>query len=69
MFVIYEMPTDHPDKFVVREWQIVYGDPQPGCFWLLDSLTAARAKAVEQGALSCIRRDASDDSKIVETWL
>ena len=71
IFTIYESPSDHPGRFVLRRWhthfggQGIYFDKEP--IAVVDQLEEAR-KNVPSG---CHRLDRSpeDDPVIVETWI
>lgn len=73
MYTIYEDPSDFPGAFVVREFAIVPGDPEPVptgwhvAGWSLDFARAAVAKYT--AADHCIPRDPGDEPHIVETWV
>ena len=68
MWVVYERPTDHPDHFVVRRWEVDnWRSTATADFSLADDLDGARAK-VPPG-LACIARHPSDEPQIVEVWL
>ena len=67
MWAIYERPSDAPQHFVVRRWEIVGDQPEPREASKHDSLEEARA-AVPRG-LQHINRYPNDDPKIVETWI
>lgn len=68
MWVIYKHPSDFPNQFVVREWWIVYGDPEVSdTFQTADTIEDARQ--LIPAALHCIPRDPADEPQIVETWI
>ena len=71
-YTIYEEPDDAPDAFVVREWRIYRGSPEPeaGEAWEVDTLDAARelVRKLSSSELVCIPRSPDDDASIVETW-
>ena len=70
MWVIYENPKDHPGAFVIREWHVEPGNPDPVAsqrYALANELRGARL-AVPAG-LRCIPRDELDDPTIVEIWV
>jgi hypothetical protein len=68
IWMIYEHPRDHPDKFVARpsfvadNWTSVSAE----CL-TADSLEEIRALLHE--GLVCLTRDEKDDPVIVEKWL
>jgi hypothetical protein len=70
-FTIYERPKDYPDKFVVRRWAIIHGQPQPqpeGKAWAVaDSLEMVRGSLPP--GLVRTERHPEDDPVIVETWV
>lgn len=63
MYTIYDSPSDHPGKFVVRE-HLVPGGVKG--LTIHSSLEEARA-AVPPG-LYCIKRHPQDAPVVVETW-
>jgi hypothetical protein len=68
-WVIYERPSDYPDKFVVRRWELRGTEeivPDQECR-LADSLEEARGLIPD--GLYCVGRFAQDDPCIVECWL
>ena len=67
-FVIYENPTDYPDRFVVRKWRIGGGAVE-AAVWptkVVDSLEEARSH-VPDGLVN-IGRTSGDDPVIREVW-
>jgi hypothetical protein len=70
--VVYASPSDHPGRFVVREFWIrgsgdVYAFAAP--LAVVPSLEEARdAIDRECPGLVCLMRDPNDDPVIVETW-
>lgn len=65
IWTIYDHPVDHPRWFVVRVW---YGEV-PGEMCLRADLEMARKAAWTMGASVSLARSASDDAKIVESWI
>lgn len=71
MFTIYDDPTDHPGKFVVRRWWLDFpgGEPfkdtEPTA--VVPTLEEARA-AVPEGMYR-LSRLPNDEPQIVETWI
>jgi hypothetical protein len=71
MFTIYERPLDFPDCYVVREFHILRGNPEPvptNHLSFAGTLAGAR-KLVPPSAGICMARSAGDEAQIVETWL
>ena len=67
LWTIYERPTDYPDCFVVRMWNMSARFVEPGEAHTFPTLEAAR-EFLPQG-LWPIPRSPEDDEKIVETWV
>ena len=69
-FVIYEKPTDYPDKFVVRRWEITSEGADPKeVVDICDSLQEARDSILaHHPGFHRVPRDRDDNSVIVETW-
>jgi len=69
MWVIYEHPLDHPDKYVVRKWTVIANAAPLSSMdkTLHDTLEEAR-EAVPPGLYN-LRRFAEDDPAIKEVWI
>lgn len=67
MYVIYDHPLDHPDKFVTRKF-LVNDQPRPTKEFLLHDTLANARLALPRG-LWKFPRDANDEPQIVESWL
>ena len=71
MWTVYDHPTDHPDVYVARRWEIG-GDleePKPTLDAVAgDDLNVLRLCLAEAG-LTRLVRDEDDDAKIVESWI
>lgn len=69
-FTIYDSPTDHPGRFVVRGFTLRRGHevPDPLPWAVCDTLDEARASLPDVG-LVALSRDPADPPAIVETWL
>lgn len=65
LFTIYKHPTDHPNSYVVRRFEL---DQATSEYALAPTLELARA-LIPPSADQCIAHDPSDDCKIVETWV
>lgn len=69
LYVIYDHPTDFPEKIVARMHIVMAGEHRPTTrLKIFDTLDQARIYMTSLG-LSCLARDPSDDPKIVETWI
>ncbi len=64
MWVVYEKPSDFPDKFVLRKW---LNDEPTEEIQTADTLEDIRKKVPE--GLVRLSRDLKDDPVIVEVWL
>jgi hypothetical protein len=64
MIVIYKNPSDCPDKYVARLWEL--GNPTM-CVVIGDTLEAVRKPIPEQYVN--IGRNPNDDPVIVEVWI
>lgn len=69
MFVIYDNPSDYPDKFVVREHQVHRDSTHTASLQctVFDTLDGAR-RSLPQG-LYRLTRSPDDDPVIVEVWI
>lgn len=68
MYAVYDHPSDHPDYFVVRPWDIVRGEVTPRlAAGLFRQLEDARAWC-QQFGLVRLERQEGDDPCIVEVW-
>lgn len=68
-WTIYDSPSDYPDLFVVRRWEIRHGyEPVPTDDVRTASSLAQARRNVPGG---CVRfhRSPGDDPTIVETWM
>lgn len=69
LWVIYDRPTDFPQSFVARLWQLQNGQMVPrDQVQTHPKLEVLRNEFRKQG-LTCIPRFTSDDPKIIEVWL
>lgn len=70
MWTVYDHPTDYPEKYVARRFEVDRSGPKPTDSIIiapdLDSLRAILALDLH---LVCLARSEEDDPKIVETWL
>ncbi len=71
LYTIYNNPTDYPDTYVVRRWEIVAPEnkPTPKNVVIIGSDLNEIRSALREMGLYVIPRDETDDEKIVETWL
>lgn len=65
-YVVYDHPADHPDKWVVRRWEIHAGSEHPRESWTADTLEDARS--IVPAHLVNIGRFPGDDPAIYEVW-
>jgi hypothetical protein len=64
IWTVYDHPTDHPDTFIARRFE----NDKPTTDAIAGDLDLIR-KCMQRAGLTCLMRAASDDAKIVETWL
>lgn len=67
LFSIYDRPSDYPDGYVVRRWEVVDGRSVPGAARTAPTLERAR-RLLPPGLIN-LGRKAGDDPCIVETWI
>jgi hypothetical protein len=71
LYTVYNSPTDYPDTYVVRRWEVVPPENEPKAMevFMIDAdLKKIRSELSKKGLFK-IPRDESDDQKIVETWV
>ena len=69
MFTVYERPTDYPNAYVVRRFEIRPGGPEAGrLLGVVDTLEQARA-LIPASADARLPRAADDPPQVVETWV
>jgi hypothetical protein len=71
LFVIYDHPTDFPDKFVLRVWIVDFandGQVRPLSVHFLSETLEGVRQYVPRGMINAGRKD-DDDPKIKEVWL
>lgn len=70
MWVVYDHPTDCPDSYVARLWEIGPGGTyRPTLAALRAPTLSVLRRHFQRSGLTCLARNASDDPCIVETWL
>lgn len=71
MWTIYDRPSDFPDSFVARKWEITAKkSPYPTSdFITADTLEEIRNQLMALGMSAPLPRDSEDDDVIVETWV
>jgi len=67
-FAIYFNTIEHPQKYVVRRWQIETDANGPQAYGLVVCDTLAEARATLVPALMRIVRHPEDDPSLIETW-
>lgn len=71
LYVVYKSPTDYPDTYVCRRWEIDFPDNKlfaMEVFMIDDDLDKIRTELRKKGLFK-ISRVEGDDEKIVETWV
>jgi hypothetical protein len=70
MWTVYKHPSDYPDKFVARRFDVDADGPKPSAsIIIMDDLEVLRDVLAFQLHLVCLARNEEDDPVIVETWL
>lgn len=71
MWTIYDHPSDFPNSYVARRFEVGGGaDPAPRATGdILEGELAALRKSFHMAGLVCLTRSDADDANIVETWL
>jgi hypothetical protein len=70
MWTVYDHPTDYPNTFVARRFDIDGNGATPTASIIVaPDLTTLRDILAFQMGLTCLTRSPGDDPKIVETWL
>lgn len=70
MWTVYDHPSDYPDKFVARLFEVDAAGPRPSASIIVcDDLARLRDMLAFELHLVCLMRNPEDDAKIVETWL
>ena len=71
MWTVYDHPSDHPDAFVARKFEISAGKVTPTDQVIVEPvLIHLRERIViETGCTDKLERSPGDDPKIVEVWL
>ena len=70
MWVVYDHPTDYPNKFVARKHVVtICGSAPTQNIILADDIEAVREVLLAQMGLTRIPRQLDDDPKIMETWI
>jgi len=70
MWAVYDHPSDYPDKFVARRFDVDASGPKPSAsVIIMDDLDKLRDVLAFELHLTCLTRNEGDDPVIVETWL
>lgn len=70
MWTVYERPSDYPELYVARRWDIVRHAREP--VWTDDVRTAPTLeglRALLPPGLHCMPRQHGDEPQVVEVWL
>jgi hypothetical protein len=73
-FCLYKNPSDHPDLYVLRKWNIVEGNPEPVQvpkeeFLLLSPNLETIKEFMYPYHMYWLPRQPTDDPCIVGTWI
>lgn len=70
MWTVYDHPTDYPDKYVARRFDVDAKGARPSSSLIVtDNLETLRTILAIEMSLVCLTRHVWDDPKIMETWL
>jgi hypothetical protein len=70
LWTVFDHPTDYPDKFVARRFEVDgYGVKPTGSIIIMNDLDKLREMLEFEMHLTCLTRSPQDDPKIVEVWL
>jgi hypothetical protein len=70
MWTVYDHPTDYPDSFVARRFDVDGNGAKPSESIIIHSdLNKLRDMLCFELRLTCLARSEGDDPKIIETWL
>jgi hypothetical protein len=71
-YVLYQSPSDYPDKWVIREWHIVPGNPEPVPVkepYLISEDLRNVFVQMNQLGLTWLNRMPTDDPCIEGVWI
>lgn len=68
IYVVYENPTDCPNKFVLRKWAITPNEVHPEETVVVEDTLEALRKHIP-GNMARIERNILDEPQIIEIWL
>jgi hypothetical protein len=72
-YVLYKNPSDYPGKFVLREWHIVHGNPNPvpvdKPVMIEDNVDSIQKLMDANPNLYWLQRSKDDDPCILGTWI
>lgn len=69
MWVIYKHPSDYPDQYVARKFQINSPAALPTTDVILESTLDSIRSHMQRKHLTLIQREVGDDPVIVESWI
>lgn len=69
IYTIYDSPSDHPGKFLVREFRAVDGKAIANDKPLIVCDTLHEAREAIPPGLTCFPRDFGDAPPVVESWI
>jgi hypothetical protein len=69
IWTVYDRPTDYPDGFIARRFEVnALGPPTPTADRLIGGLDEIRL-AFYRAGLTRLPRRSGDEAKIVESWI
>ena len=70
IWTVYNSPTDYPDKFVARRFDVDKDGPRPSdSIIVAPDLETLRDILEFELHLTCLTRNHEDEPQIVESWL
>lgn len=67
MWVVYERPSDYPNHFIARRWDVLKQAEPTQHVIKAESLEHVREVMIDMG-LVCMMRQPEDEPQIVEVW-
>lgn len=67
MYVIYDKPTDFPNDFVARLWEVAPDGSRPTRY-MTRATSLEEIRETLPAGLVCFGRDRGDDPCVVEVW-
>lgn len=69
IWTVYERPSDFPDMYVARRFEITAGKAEPTTEFIAAKLLAPVRRAMQERGLYRLDRNPNDEPQVVECWL